>query len=430
MVTHKHKYNTDKVSTLREDGRRELLILSSVWVEPNSSAAGSRMLQLIRLFQKANYQITYASTALKSDNAIDLIKLGIDSISIQLNNASFDDFIKKLNPDVVLFDRFMIEEQFGWRVAEILPNALRILDTEDLHCLRKTREIAVKKELKFQEEDLLKSDIAKREIASILRCDLSLIISTYEMKLLKKVFKIDDNLLYYIPFLLNGIKDSQIARLPKFEERNHFYFIGNFLHQPNYDAVLFLKQEIWPLISKQLPKAELHIYGAYPSQKITQLNNVKERFLIKGKLADLNKLKQYRICLAPIRFGAGLKGKLIETMQFGTPNVTTKIGAEGLNSTKNWNGFIENNSDKFSQSAIELFTDKITWKKSQLNGFKIINTFNKQYFETDFIDKLHQLKLNLDQHRTHNFIGELLQYHTLKSTKYLSKWIEEKNKNL
>lgn len=388
------------------------------------------MLQLIDVFKYQDCKITYASTALKSDNAIDLSNLGIDTTTIQLNNENFDMFIDKLQPNIVIFDRFIIEEQFGWRVAETLPNTIRILDTEDLHCLRRTREVALKENKKFNTLDLLKSDIAKREIASILRCDLSLIISTFEMEILKNLFKINSSILHYMPFLLDKILDEQIDNLPKFEQRNNFYFIGNFIHKPNYDAVLYLKKEIWPLLSKELPKAELHIYGAYPSQKVLQLNQPKERFYIKGKLDNIKKLKNYKICLAPLRFGAGIKGKLTEAMQYGTPSITTDIGAEGMHANLKWNGFIENTVTKIVSSAKELYTNSNTWEKAQNNGFTIINKlYNKEIYKTAFTKNITEIKSNLKQHRASNFLGELLHHHTLKSVKYLSKWIEEKNKN-
>lgn len=116
-----------------------LLIIGFVWPEPNSSAAGGRMLQLITQFQQQGFSITFACPAMDSDFMADLSSLNIDKKSIALNCSSFDTFIRELNPAVVLFDRFMIEEQFGWRVAENCPDALRILDTEDLHCLRLAR---------------------------------------------------------------------------------------------------------------------------------------------------------------------------------------------------------------------------------------------------------------------------------------------------
>ena len=89
------------------------------------------MLQLIAQFLERDYKITFASPAQKNEKAIDLISLGINEVAIELNNASFDVFVKELNPTIVLFDRFMMEEQFGWRVAENCPQAIRILDTED-----------------------------------------------------------------------------------------------------------------------------------------------------------------------------------------------------------------------------------------------------------------------------------------------------------
>src|SRR5690606_24208238 len=156
------------------------------------------------------------------------------------------------------------------------------------------------------------NDTAKREIASIYRCDLSLIISDVEMNILKHQFKVSEQLLYYLPFLTEGISLDEKKHLPKFKEREHFLVIGNFLHAPNYDALLFLKEKIWPLIRKKLPKVEVHVYGAYVSEKINQLNTLKDGFIIKGFAEDVNHVMQNaKVCLAPLRFGAGLKGKLI-----------------------------------------------------------------------------------------------------------------------
>jgi len=408
-----------------------VLIIGTVWVAPNSSAAGSRMLQLIQLFLAQNWQITFACTAEKSKNATDLSSLGIDEVAIQLNHASFNDFVKKLNPTIVLFDRFMTEEQFGWRVTENCPKALKILDTEDLHSLRKTRQEAIKKGINFSVNDLFQSDIAKREIASILRCDLSLIISTYEMNLLQNSFKIDKKLLYYLPFLFPKIDEKHIQNWNSFEEREHFIFIGNFLHQPNVDAVLQLKNNIWKNIRKKLPNVELHIYGAYPTQQILQLHNKKEGFLVKGFFKDAQKVVQNaKVVLAPLRFGAGIKGKLTEAMICGTPSITTLIGAEGMHNQLPWNGFITANFIEFSQKAIELYTKKMIWEKAQKNGIEIINQlYDKEKLSNSFLYKIKELYLQLENHRTQNFMGSLLQHQTLQATKYMSKWIECKNNN-
>lgn len=388
------------------------------------------MLQLIEQFLQQGFKITFSSPSQKSEKATSLNSLGIEEVSIELNNASFNDFIKELQPTIVLFDRFMMEEQFGWRVAENCPNAIRILDTEDLHFLRKTRHQQLKKGEEFTTEALLKSDDAKREISSILRCDMSLIISTYEMDLLKSTFKIDKKILYYLPFLLDKIDENQTKEWKPFEEREHFIFIGNFFHKPNVDAVLTLKTEVWSEIRKQLPKAEVHIYGAYANQQINQLHNKKEGFIIKGFAEDAKEVVgNARVVLAPLRFGAGIKGKLTEAMICGTPSVTTEIGAEGMCDRFPWNGFIENDFTAFSNKAIKLYTDEKLLIESQKNGVEIINQiYDKEKLGVPFINQIKEIQDNLEQHRTQNFLGSLLQHQTLQATKYLSKWIESKNK--
>ena len=408
---------------------QSVLIIGYVWVEPNSSAAGSRMLQLIEQFLQEGFKITFASPAQKSEKATSLSSLGVDEVAIALNNASFDDFITELNPSIVLFDRFMMEEQFGWRVAENCPNAIRVLDTEDLHFLRKTRHQQLKKGEEFTTEALLKSDDAKREIASILRCDMSLIISSFEMDLLKNVFKVDEKILCYLPFLLDKVDEHQQEKWKIFEERERFIFIGNFFHKPNVDAVLTLKNEIWKEIRKVLPKVEVHIYGAYANQQINQLHNKKEGFIIKGFAEEAKEVvKNARVVLAPLRFGAGIKGKLTEAMICGTPSVATEIGAEGMHNTLLWNGFIESDYSKFSEKAVQLYTDEKLWKASQKNGIEIINQiYDKERLGVLFINQIKEIQENLDQHRTHNFLGSLLQHQTLQATKYMSKWIEVKN---
>ncbi|MBV7267635.1 glycosyltransferase [Winogradskyella luteola] len=410
-------------------GSKKLLIIGLVWPEPKSSAAGSRMLQLVQLFQNNGYEITFACAAKTSNNTYDLSQLDVKTQAILLNDISFDVFISELNPKIVMFDRFMTEEQYGWRVAEQCPDALRILDTEDFHGLRKARQLALKEDVEVSVEHL-QNDIAKREIASMYRCDLNLIISEAEIEVLTKQFKIDRSLLYYLPFLLEPISEANKNQLPTFEERQHFITIGNFLHPPNYDAVLYLKQSIWPLIRQQLPKAELHVYGAYESQKVTQLLNEKEGFLIKGFTEDVNKVMQnVKVCLAPLRFGAGLKGKLIDAIQNGTPCIMSSIAAEGMFGNLKVPGFIEDNSTAFTLKAVELYTNNKVWQGKQQNGFEVLKQrYNMSDFEGAFFNKLEELKENLKLHRQNNFIGNMLQHQTLQSTKYLSKWIEEKNR--
>ena len=403
---------------------KTLLIIGFVWPEPKSSAAGSRMMQLIELFQTDGYEITFVSTAQNLEFSEDISVLGVTAKTIVLNSSTFDDFIKELNPTIVLFDRFMVEEQFGWRVSESCPNALKIIDTEDLHCLRQARQLAIKENREFTSEDLF-SDIAKREIATILRCDLSLIVSEFEMELLQKQFKVSKELLFYLPIFAECLNE-----IPSFAERNDFVFIGNFLHEPNWDCVKYLSGTIWPLLHRKLPEAKMLIYGAYPSQKVLELHKPKEQFYIMGRADDaFHIVKNTKVVLAPIRFGAGIKGKLLEAMQCGTPSVTSSIGAEAMSGNLNWNGFVKDNSNEFVDGAVQLYEDENLWKQAQENGYEILDKrYKKSVFEKEFIAEVKSISDNLEQHRNNNFFGSILQHHLVSSTKYMSKWIEEKNR--
>lgn len=403
---------------------KHVVIIGTVIPEPNSTAAGKRMLQLIDFFQSENYKVTFLSAASISEFSFDLNSIGVDFHNILLNDSSFEILIKDLNPNIVIFDRFTTEEQFGWKVSETCPKAVRILDTEDLHFLRKARENSFKQNKIAEDKDLI-SDVFKRETASILRCDLSLIISEFEMKLLTEKFKINETILHYLP-LFAEIKPAERS----FYERKNFVSIGNFLHEPNWQTVLKLKK-IWPEIRKRLPEAEMHIYGAYLTEKARQLHNGKDKFLIKGRAESVEKIfENARLLLAPIPFGAGIKGKLLDSMVNGLPSVTSTIGAEGMKGSMDWSGHITDDDSDFVKKAVELYNNENEWKKAQQNGYKIIESrFKKENFLPSFSGKINGLLENTDEHRQRNFLGQILQHHTLQSTKYLGKWIEEKNRN-
>ncbi|MBL4938753.1 MAG: glycosyltransferase, partial [Lutibacter sp.] len=104
-------------------------------------------------------------------------------------------------------------------------------------------------------------------------------------------------------------------------------------------------------------------------------------------------------------------------------------GAEAMHGKLPWNGFIDDNPEKFSSSAVQLYTNKKIWLNAQQNGVTIINRcYSKERFSIKFLKKIKFIQNNRFEHRLHNFIGAMLMRHTLRSTKYLSKWIEEKNK--
>ncbi len=423
--------------------KKTLLVIGYVWPEPRSSAAGGHMMQLLHAFLAQGWSITFASPAGVGEHKADLASLGIAEQAIELNNGSFDVFIKGLNPGVVLFDRFMMEEQFGWRVEKHCPNALRVLETSDLQCLRGARETLLKAHLKGHAgddfsawfsaaqapelTDVAQTDLCMRELAAIYRSDLSLIISEVEIDWLQRQFNVPAALLHWCPLLVNSAE----AGGPDFHDREHMLSIGNFRHAPNWDAVLWLKQAVWPRIRARLPRAQLHVYGAYTPPKATALHNAAEGFLVKGWAPDaLHVMRGARLALAPLRFGAGIKGKLVDAMQCGTPSITTPIGAEGMHGDSAWPGAVANSAEALASAAAALYQNETPWREAQRAGYQLLSARYESTTHADaLIDRVEALLGPLQRHRLANITGQLLRHHHHKSTQYMAQWIEEKNRH-
>ncbi|TNB98517.1 glycosyltransferase [Pseudomonas jessenii] len=420
----------------------KVLVIGYVWPEPRSSAASGHVMQILETFLQQGWDITFSSPAGPGEHKADLTALGIREVPIELNNSSFDSFISELAPNIVLFDQFMMEEQFGWRVEKQCPNALRVLETSDLQSLRHARHQRLKERLKADPDNqdfsalfapalreefelMADTDLAKREIAALYRCDLNLMISEVEIQLLVEQFQVPGGLLHWCPLMLEPPRDSFVP----FEERAHFLSIGNFRHAPNWDAVLWMKTAIWPLIRQQLPGAQLHIYGAYTPPKATALHNAAQGFHVMNWAEDaLQVMSQARVCLAPLRFGAGIKGKIVDAMLCGTPNVTTPIGAEGMGGALPWPGAVAQSAQALADAAVALHEDRLRWADAQQAGVALLNA---RYRQTDhgpaLIARLQHCRDNLSALRRANFTGSMLRHHLHKSTQYMAQWIEAKN---
>ena len=421
-------------------------MIGYVWPEPISSAAGLRDLALIGQFLRAGWKVHYASPAKPGKFSEMLEIMGVPTFSCEANDPRFDAYVRELQPDVVLFDRFVIEEQFGWRVEENCPDAVRILDMQDFHSLRRARGAALEagpakgwtlarvqdasqdnaEEVieQFAREDLL------RELSAIYRSDLTLVISSFEMRLLLQRYRVPSELLLLQRLSYGPWKEKSPARqpLPSFEERRHFVSIGNFRHPPNADALRWLRAEIWPKIRKDLPEAELHLYGAYPSREMMEFSDAALGFIVKGPVEDqYATLRRYRALLAPLRYGAGIKGKISDAWSVGTPVVSTPIGAEGMVGDTQWPGEVAGDELSFAESACALYSRPDLWRERSQEGLRAI----ARYYDAEanrraLLGTIRQVKEDLPERRRSNRIGAMLRQDMRRGTKYFSKWIELK----
>ncbi|MGK0269178.1 MAG: hypothetical protein ACI8Y3_001797, partial [Paraglaciecola sp.] len=137
-------------------------------------------------------------------------------------------------------------------------------------------------------------------------------------------------------------------------------------------------------------------------------------------------------------FGAGIKGKLAEAMFCGTPNVTTNIGIEGMCKGLDWSGLTtdlatfdndESRAIDIAKHAVLLYQDEVLWQQKQACGYRLIKAnFDKSEIQATFLARILDLENNLNNHRSNNFTGQMLQHHQLKSTQYMAQWIEAKNR--
>jgi glycosyltransferase involved in cell wall biosynthesis len=435
---------------------RNVLFVGPVFPEPTSSAAGVRTVSLLEDFLSRGDRILFASASDQNAFAGALHAKGIETVKIGPNDPEFDRIVHEFAPDVAVFDRFMLEEQFGWRVAEAAPTCLRILDTIDLHFLRRVRGEWLKAALpspgaSSEGASIPESEFARigtslegietedclREIASIYRSDLTLILSRFEARLLRDRFRIDEALVQFLGFSYSPPETS--AWRPA-AQRRHFVSIGNFRHLPNRDATFWLARVLWPRIRAELEAhgesgVELHLYGAYPPKEIMALDSPATGLRVFGPADDsIATLRNYRACLAPIRFGAGIKGKIADAWAAGVPVVTTPIGAEGMEVSDGapFAGVVAASESEFVKESAALYRDEVRADECRDRaGGALASLYSATANRRAFLARIDYLLSDpnaLEFHRQKNVIGRILRNESHGRTKYLSKWIEEKNK--
>jgi len=407
-----------------DSDHKKMLVIGLQWPEPDATAAGQRMWQLLQGFCSAGYRITFASAAAGEEGSTPLQALGIATLPIQLNHSSFDQWLERTCFDLVLFDRFITEEQFGWRVREQLPNCTLLLDTEDLHSLRQSRETAVRANRAWEVSDWLESPVLYRELASILRCDLSLIISSTERDLLLTHLPFLKGKLHYLPFQFSP---ERLSPGSGFSGRRGFVFVGNGKHRPNLDAITLLHSEIWPRLRLLLPDTRMEIYGAYLPEAIQKLHAPEEGFEVKGWAPDLEPVfSNSRLQLAPLRFGAGIKGKILNALRFGLPTLSSLIGWEGIYEGEASVDFLAGTPEAFARKAALLYTNEAAWKRSLQEQLRAAAPHFAPSMEAllDAVENPGQRWDSLPEDQ--KVLQKMLRHQAFDRSRYLSRWIEAK----
>jgi glycosyltransferase involved in cell wall biosynthesis len=411
------------------------LLFSTVWPEPDSSAAGVRQLQWVRYFKRAGYEVILSSPSkLRSES-----DFGVQCIPLEMNRSSVSEVLVKLNPQVVMFDRFILEEQFGHLVYQHCPNALVLLETQDLHFVRRARAGFIDSFLTLDSLPpyFYHTDTALRETAAIERVDYSYLVSAFEEKLLAEEFSLGLDKVQWVPFSYEvPIFESAYQNL--FNERKNFCWIGNFRHAPNVDGLRWFLKSVWPNIRKAIPDTSLNLYGAYPSAEVMGWSNAATGVISHGPAKQLKDVfLKARVNLAPLRFGAGVKGKILEGFRFGVPCVTTKVGSEGLlpnpesasYPTREYSfpGLQANDPDLFAKACIELYQNEALWTEKRLAMLRLLeDVYDETTLYPGVMNQIESLREQKRSGKLPSWNSKILRHELMNSHKYFSKWIEEK----
>jgi len=425
---------------------RTLLYLSSIWPEPRASAAGVRVWNVVRALQRAGWRVHFASASDRNAASAAMEDAGVAVHAFPINDSTVDDELRRIDPDAVLFDRFVVEEQWGWRIESVLPKAARFLDLIDLHSLRHFRQQAAHSERGVVSggpgPDAELSPECLRELSAILRSDHVFFISEREQQWAEQ----------WLEFPLNPDRasvsrfwydDGEVARARRdslaHDDRRHVAMIGNARHAPNVDAMRWCAKDIWPRVRKRIPGAELHYWGAYLSQEVTQLADDRAGIRIRGFAPDaIQTLGQYRVHVAPLRFGAGIKGKIADAWVAGTPTVMTRVGAEGMVGGDSGAGAAADVIDDVEGIATrvaellgaESRRDQALWQRRQAAGWQEVDRSYLASREEPRLAETFDSVVRLKRVRggRSNAVSRILHLNSLRATEYLSRWIEAKNK--
>jgi len=156
------------------------------------------------------------------------------------------------------------------------------------------------------------------------------------------------------------------------ESEKSIIFVGNYLHYPNVDAVLYFHKEIWPRIKEQIPDIKFYVVGQGPPPEIQNLSQ-DQAIIITGRVDDVRAyLKKGRVFICPVRLGGGFRGKILEAMAMGQPVVSTSLGAEGIPASNRENILIADNPEEFTQAVSDLLSDDSLLDKIRNNARKLM----------------------------------------------------------
>ena len=362
---------------------KRLLFIDACVLTPDQDAGSLMVFNHLKIFQSLGYKVTFAPDNLQRAEGYtaNMQRIGIEclywpqtkSIKSHLEEHGED-------YDLVFLTRVDVAAKHGDDVRANCPRAAIIFNTIDLHFLREQRWAELEKNSELASLALKRKDL---ELSIAATSDCTLVVSSYEQEILQRE---DPRLnVSVVPLTLD-----MPGRQTDFDGRADLLYIGGFQHTPNVDAVLYFVQSIYPLIKLQLPDIRFYILGSKPPEEILDLAR-DSSIVVTGYIEDVAPyFNRCRLSVAPLRYGAGLKGKVITSLSYGLPMVASTIACEGIGLDDDINILIADDPAEFAEKVVRLYTDAALWNRLSTAGFDKVNgeystNATRSYFERLFM---------------------------------------------
>lgn len=343
------------------NARKRALVVDARVLAPDQDSGSVRMLNLLGILQELGYLVTFVPGNLQhvSPYTERMQDLGIECLHDPYF-PSVEYFFEMRGPgfDLVILSRAEVAHTVLPYCRKYIPEVPVIFDTVDLHFLREQREAEFErdptKRFKAEERQAM-------ELKLIQQCDAAVVVSPIEKELLESKLPAQH------VAIVSNIHEIRTEPIAPFEGRRDFLFIGGFEHTPNVDAMIWFSAAIMPLVLRDMPEAKLHIIGSKMPDTVRALATT--NILAHGYVEDVAPF--FASCLlsvAPLRWGAGVKGKINQSMSYGVPVVSTAIGAEGMYLVEEESILIADAPADFAAQILRLSRDQALWKKLSDNG--------------------------------------------------------------
>jgi glycosyltransferase involved in cell wall biosynthesis len=340
-------------SSFNAKGR--VLFIDAKLPDPQSSAGGHSAMQEMALFQSLGFQVRLFSLGKSAADPLLCAQLNLAGIEVHIAGADLEASLGQVlaDCDLVFITRFNVAERVISQVRARLPKAKLLLNLADFHGLRLGREAQVLGGAQATEHA---RQVLGRELAVMSKVDLVLSYSSDEIALIKKqtgfAGEIDQ-----LPWVQT--QPDSFSHIP-FESRQDIVFLGGFLHSPNTDAVLWFAKHVMPLVRDSLPEVSLRIYGSNMPQTVRDLQG--PNIVVHGFAEYLSQVfDSARLFIAPLRFGAGIKGKVVSAMTHGVPTLCSPVAAEGIGAAESGLVICESAQD-WAKEISSIYTEKARWQ--------------------------------------------------------------------